>query len=162
MKESTFQREDLKYSFLWNNGYTDANWKRLAREGIKKIESLEGAPSVIDFGFGRGSAMNFFEERGIEVAGVEISKYAVEEQKKKGKKVYHTSLDNLNMFVDKRFRIGFCNDVIEHIPENLIAQSLDEMTRVCSDYLFLSVCPTPSNHLSQTGENLHLTVRPES
>ena len=55
-------------------------------KGIKKINTLDGAPSVIDFGFGRGSAMKFFEERGIEVAGVEISQYAVEEQKKKREK----------------------------------------------------------------------------
>jgi len=161
MEESTFQREDRKYSSLWSSGYTSANWERLAKAGIKKIHFLKGTPSMIDFGFGKGAAMKFFEENGIEIKGVEISKYAVEEQLKKGKKVYHASLDNLEMFADKSFRMGFCNDVLEHIPEKLIIPSLDEMTRVCSDYLFLSVCPTLSNHLSQNGENLHLTVKPE-
>jgi len=65
------------------------------------------------------------------------------------------------MLETNKFNVGFCNDVIEHIPEELVLPSLNEMTRVCSDYLLLSVCPTPSHHLSLDGENLHLTVKPE-
>jgi hypothetical protein len=162
MDTSTFRREDQKYSALWVNGYKDANWKRLARAGLRLAESLDGNPTLIDFGFGRGSAMDFFEGRGVEVAGVEISSYAISEQLRRGRKVYHSGLDNLAMLEDDQYNIGFCSDVIEHVPEDLVVPSLDEMTRVCLDYLLLSVCPTPSHHLSLDGENLHLTVRPES
>jgi len=33
------------------------------------------------------------------------------------------------------------------------------MARICRQALFISVCPTPSHHLSHEGENLHLTVK---
>jgi len=60
MNETVFHREDQKYSSLWMDKYKDANWKRLAKTGLKLTESLNENPSIIDFGFGRGSAMNFF------------------------------------------------------------------------------------------------------
>lgn len=161
MECSVFSHEDRKYSLLWRDGYSDANWKRLARVGLRLAKSFNEHPSIIDFGFGRGSAMDFFEDKGLYVEGVEISRYAV--QKQYGhRQVHHASLDNLAMLGDNQFKIGFCNDVIEHIPQEHVTSSLDEMTRVCSDYLLISVCPKPSHHLSLEGENLHLTVKPES
>lgn len=162
MDTHTFQREDKKYSDLWQDGYGNANWQRLANVVARVAESYNEKPYIIDFGFGSGYAMDFFEGRGLCVEGTDISSFAVETQKKKGRRAYHRSLDNLGLLEDNQYNIGFCNDVIEHVPEELVVPSLEEMTRVCSDYLFLSVCPTPSHHLSLEGENLHLTVRPES
>ncbi len=160
MDKVIFQREDSKYSALWGKGYRDANWRKLARVGLKMAKSLGERVSLI--GFGRGSAMDFFEERGIKVGGVEISRYALGKQVRKKRKVYLSSLEILCMLRDKQFNIEFCNDVLEHVPEDLVAPSLNEMSRVCSDYLLISVCPEPSHRLSLEGENLHLTVRPAS
>ncbi|MBS3113718.1 class I SAM-dependent methyltransferase [Candidatus Woesearchaeota archaeon] len=154
-----FGRENRKYSALWQNGYGDANWRRLAKYVLAKVDTSERL-SLIDFGFGRGAALDFFERHAFYVEGVEISSYAVENQRSKGRSVHYSSLDNLPMLKDGQFSIGFCNDVIEHVPEDLVAPSLEEMTRVCSRYLFISVCPTPSHHLSLNEENLHLTVKP--
>ncbi|MBI4020250.1 MAG: methyltransferase domain-containing protein [Candidatus Aenigmarchaeota archaeon] len=159
MDAATFAKEDRKYSALWQNGYMDANWGRMARKALITMHNASGK-SIVDFGFGRGSAMDYFEGHGFHPQGVDISAYAVEQQRKKGREAYQASLDNLHMFPEHRFNAGFCNDVMEHIPEENVAPSLDEMARVCSEYLFISVCPTPSHHLSLEGENLHLTVRP--
>ena len=160
MDEKRFKIEDKKYSGLWKNGYKDANWKKLANEALK-MKSLYKNPSLIDFGLGNGNALDFFEGKDFHVEGVDISSYAVEAQRKSGRKVYHASLDNLSMIKNNQFSVGFCNDVLEHMPEELVAASIKEMSRVCLDYLFISVCPKPSHHLSLEGENLHLTVRPE-
>lgn len=159
MDKTTFQNEDKKYSELWQDGYKDANWKRLAMILLKEVPNHE--KSLIDFGMGRGTALDFFEQKGFYVEGVDISSYAVGVQLKKGRKVYHTSLDNLSIFRENQFNLGFCNDVIEHLPINLVHKSLEEMSRVCSEKLFISVCPTASNHLSLEGENLHLTIKPQ-
>jgi ubiquinone/menaquinone biosynthesis C-methylase UbiE len=159
MEKDIFIREDRKYSQLWMNGYKDANWIRLATVVLKEINE-NNCLSIIDFGFGKGNAMKYFENKGFKIYGTEISSYAVEKQKENGKEVFHASLDNLEIFRDNQFNIGFCNDVIEHIPTNLIIKSLEEMTRVCSDYLFISVCPTPAHHKSLEGEQLHLTIQP--
>src|SRR3989344_6355215 len=160
MDLSVFHREDRKYSALWSNGYRDANWQRLARKVLKKVSPNEH--SLVDLGFGKGTAMDFFEQSGFTVAGVDISAYAVEQQERKDRKVYHSSLDHLEVFNTAEFNVGFCNDVIEHVPPELVVSSLEEMARVCSDLLFISVCPTPSHHLSKEGDNLHLTVQPIS
>lgn len=106
--------------------------------------------------------MDFFERTGFYVEGTEISFYVIDYQRRKGRIVYHASLDELKDIGNGQFNVGFCNDVLEHMPEELVKPSLEEMARVCSDYLFVSVCPTPSDHLSLEGENLHLTVRPTS
>jgi ubiquinone/menaquinone biosynthesis C-methylase UbiE len=161
MDTNLFRKEDSKYSGLWQNGYKDANWHKLANYALNVANSIDGKVTMVDFGFGKGTAMDFFISNGIDIQGVEISDYAVQTQLSKGKKVYHSSLDNMSMFKNNQFRIGFCNDVIEHVPENLIMPTLREMARVCSDYLLISVCPTPSHHLSLEGENLHLTVKPK-
>jgi 2-polyprenyl-3-methyl-5-hydroxy-6-metoxy-1,4-benzoquinol methylase len=161
MEHSFFAAEDDKYSALWKDDYRDANWKRLASIVLKKTASYDGHVSLLDFGFGSGRSIDFFESKGFNVCGVEISSYAVGVQLAKGRDIYHASLDDLCMLGDKQFDFGFCNDVLEHIPLHLIGRSLAEMVRVCSDALFLSVCPTPSHHLSKESENLHLTVRPE-
>lgn len=156
MQARIFRQEDAKYSALWSNGYKDANWERLAKAAVERVN---GSSSLVDFGCGRGKAMDFFARRGMYCEGVEISSYLAGELRKDGKWVHHASLDNMP-FRDNQFGIGFSNDVIEHVPEELVQPSLNEMARVCSDYLFLSVCPEPSHHLSKDGENLHLTVRP--
>lgn len=161
MENILLMGEDRKYSDLWENGYNDARWGKLAGKVIKLKKEYSEDPSLIDFGFGTGNSMDFFEKKGLNVSGTEINSYSIENQRKKGRKVYHTSLDDLSMLKNNQFNIGFCNDVIEHVPTNLVDKSLEEMTRICSDYLFISVCPNPSHHLSLDGENLHLTVRPK-
>lgn len=159
MDDDLFQNENHKYSLLWQNGYKPARWKKLAKIAFRLAKSMD-QPSLIDFGFGTGEAMDFFANKGFPVAGVDVSSYATQQQREKGRTVYNTTLDDLSMFSDNSFALGFCNDVIEHIPESLITHSLDEMVRVSKEYLLVSVCPTPSHHLSLDGENLHLTVKP--
>jgi len=162
MDAETFAREDRKYSELWKDGYREANWKRLARAVLGSCTPNKNGQrtSLIDLGFGRGAALDFFEEKGFRVAGVDISSYAVLVQRPKKREVYQASLDDMRFLTDGCFDIGFANDTLEHIPEELIRASLAEAARICSEYLFVSVCPMPSHHLSLEGENLHLTVKP--
>jgi hypothetical protein len=161
MDELRFTIEDHKYSRLWQDGYKEAHWKRLARFALKTTRGTTPL-SGVDFGFGNGNTMDYFLSHGFHVQGVEISHYAVTRQRELGRVVHHASLDDIHILGDNQFTFGFCNDVIEHLPEEYVTPSLDEMTRLCSDYLFISVCPEPSHHLSFEGENLHLTVKPEA
>jgi len=157
MNLSQFQDEDRKYSILWSSNYSSAKWKKLA----KKLVQNEKRGKLIDLGFGNGESLNYFLKKGFDTYGVEISCLCVDNAIKKGFNVYHGSLDNLNFYPDSYFEFGFCNDVIEHLPEELIIDSLREIKRICSKKLYLSVCPTLSHHLSAKGENLHLTVKPK-
>ena len=53
MKSEIFRTEDMKYSDLWQDGYTDANWIKLARAALSKVHPNGHAISLIDFGFGK-------------------------------------------------------------------------------------------------------------
>jgi SAM-dependent methyltransferase len=160
MDRLTFAHEDDKYSALWSDGYQQANWQRLARLIQKERDPYSTKPSIIDFGCGNGAALAFFRSKGYTVAGTDISSFVVDELRDNLFTVFHASLDSVPMIQDDAYTYGFCNDVIEHVPPTYITQSLDEMTRICSERLYISVCPTPAHNISKEGENLHLTIQP--
>lgn len=114
----------------------------------------------MDFGFGSGTAMAYFKNRGFDVEGVEISSHAVDRARRAGMVAHHAGLDAMAMLGADQFAFGFSSDVLEHVPTAAVRPSLDEMTRVCSRFLFVSVCPTPAHHATPDGTDLHLTVRP--
>jgi ubiquinone/menaquinone biosynthesis C-methylase UbiE len=162
MDDTEFRTEDQKYSYLWANGYRPARWKLLAKALLKRAEGVSPAPSLIDFGSGLGNAVEFFAEKGLRAAGVDISRYAAERLRERGHVCFWSSLDSLTEIPDGSFDFGFSNDVLEHIPEAYIDATFSEMKRVCNRSLFLSICPVPSKNKSKEGENLHLTVRPKA
>ncbi len=161
MEADLFAREDAKYSYLWAHGYRSARWRILARRLIARARTRETKPRILDLGAGKGDALAYFTKHGYPATGVDISAYAVERLRSRGQEAYQAALDDLSVFPDGAFEMGYSNDVLEHLPEHLVDASLAEMARVCSRYLYLSVCPTPSENLSREGDNLHLTVRPK-
>ena len=66
MELNIFRKEDTKYSQLWQNGYKEANWKKLISAVIDKAEPCN-QHSLVDFGFGMGAALDFFEKKGFYV-----------------------------------------------------------------------------------------------
>jgi len=157
--QKTLERESRKYDNLWRTNYRDANWQHLARSLVRKVGPNTHRLSLVDFGFGSGNTLEFFKNRGFYVEGVDISSYVVAAKRGNGVTVHHASLDNLHFLKDNQFTIGFCNDVLEHIPTEYVEKSLEELARTCCNYLFISICPKPANRKSLEGENLHLTVR---
>lgn len=152
-------REDEKYSWLYQNSYGEGGWGKLAKFVSIGLDYPQNKKiSLIDFGCGRGGALNFLTGRGFNCEGVEISSFLCDKLNKEGKKVYHASIDDLFMIKDKTYDIGFSNDVLEHLSEKYIRKAVEEMERVTKDYLFLRICLTPSKVLSKEGENPHLTL----
>lgn len=160
MDAEIIKREDEKYSWLYRHSYSEGSWGKLAKIALYELKSHHKNPQLhlIDFGCGRGGAMDFFTKRGINCEGVEISSFLCDKLRSEGKRVYHASIDHLFMIKDKSYDIGFSNDVLEHVPQNYVGESVSEMARVTRDYLFLRISLTPSKNLSREGENLHLTV----
>lgn len=160
MDAKTIKREDEKYSWLYWHGYSEGRWKKLAKIALYELRDYHKNPqsSLIDFGCGKGGAIDFFTKKGFYCEGVEISSFLCNKLRGEGKKVYHSSIDNLFMIKDKNYDIGFSNDVLEHVPQDYVEKSISEMARVTKDYLFLRISLTLSKNLSREGENLHLTV----
>lgn len=158
MDSLDFRKEDIKYSTLWKTKYKEARYFKLIIQLVKIYQNKD--VSIVDLGCGNGKAMKDLIRLGYRnISGVDISIYIIKKLKKENLNVYPGSLDNLKIFRNNQFEIGFCNDVLEHIDEKYLSQTLDEMSRICLKTIFLSICPRKSHHKSLEGENLHLTVR---
>ena len=59
----------------------------------------------------------------------------------------------------KKYGVGFCCDVMEHLPTEYVGLSLDRIKHGCTACL-LSIGLTPDHFGARIGETLHLTVKP--
>jgi ubiquinone/menaquinone biosynthesis C-methylase UbiE len=151
-----FNYQDNKYSQLSNIDYRESKYKKLMRILFK--ENSPENISVIDLGFGNGDSLLDFKKKGYNVTGVEISTILVKKSSDFFD-TYHTSLDNLSMFDNSQFNLGFCSNVLEHIEEKYLHKTLEEMIRVCDSKIYLSVSPYKSHQRSVFDKELHLTVK---
>lgn len=51
-----------------------------------------------------------------------------------------------------------CTDVLEHIPEDELTESLREIFGFANKFVFFSVCTGPSKKTFPNGKNLHVTI----
>jgi hypothetical protein len=56
------------------------------------------------------------------------------------------------------FTFGICTDVLEHIPENELDETLLLLSLTARKWIFI-VCTRPAGQLLPNGENAHCTVR---
>ena len=54
-----------------------------------------------------------------------------------------------------------CNDMLEHVPEDFIDETLATLFAHARKFLFLSICTVPATKRLPDGRNCHLTVKPK-
>jgi len=153
------QQEDEKYSWLFENNYGNGPIESIV-SWVKRRGVLTNSLSILDAGCGRGTLRNFIPHFrnyiGIDVASAQIFKNKKENFP--NCQFIHGSISKIP-FKDDHFDICFCIDVLEHLPEHLIDQTLQELIRV-APICALSICYRPSRSTGENGENLHLTLQP--
>lgn len=111
--------------------------------------------------------------------------YGIEETRKQGKNVYGCDISNLTNYwkklgIDKycevapahkmpyrsgRFDLVVCSDVLEHVPEKLVDDTLAELYRVGNACYFFHICSREEiskNNLREQGiVQLHITIKPD-
>lgn len=60
------------------------------------------------------------------------------------------------------FDMVICTDVLEHVPFDEVSQTLENLMGHADKVLFLVISTKPAKKKFTNGENVHLTVRPES
>lgn len=93
----------------------------------------------------------------IEAHGVDISEYAIERGRKEGIKNLRVGDICQLHFKDKEFEFVVCCDTLEQIPEDegQLGQAIDELIRVCHDFIVVTVrIPDPPTD-SILGEGYH-------
>lgn len=94
----------------------------------------EDVTSIIDIGCGNGEITNSFPEK-YSVLGVDNSKEALHYVKKD--KIL-CSADQIPV-QDQSFDMVFSSELIEHLPERLLIDSVKEFKRIAKKYIFISV-----------------------
>lgn len=156
MDKKIFNKEDEIYSTLYKEDYGEGRWRTLATV-IEAYTFLQKIVTIIDLGCGIGAAIRYFRKKGYQCHGVDISEYACS-QLKASYTVFHASLDDLSFLQPSSYDIVFCSDVLEHLKEEYLENTLKEMCRICKKTVFISVTMSPSSFLSFENENLHRVV----
>lgn len=113
--------------------------------------------SFMDWGIGVGRAAQKFKDKGLRVEGLDIAKNA--NRAFKGH-VHIGTIWNPPFPKTKKYLLGYCTDVMEHIPEPMVGKALSAIKRHTTDAVWFSVATFPDKSGAAIGETLHMTVRP--
>lgn len=148
------EQEKTKYEKMWEfDSYRERSpGMRFLDDAIQRVRP-KLASTVVDLGCGTGRVSNELHHRGYRVTAVDIAANACKEFE--GTFV-QSSLWGLpdNMEV---FQYGFCFDVMEHLPTEMVDQTISciaKHTEVCYFQIANFVC----HEGDKIGEHLHLTV----
>lgn len=155
--------ERKKYNAVWKRERYHAESPALRR--IYDIDShLKPQPCdiVADFGCGTGRvAVELYKMRQVRVALCDIVEPTLcldlpaQDMVLRGDFDFHQApLWNLPHF--KAFK-GYCIDVLEHIPPEMIGETLASMSEVITGKLFCSICLVPDTVRANTPQ-LHISL----
>lgn len=153
------ERERNKYRRMWDQpeyrGFSPAEQiVGIAHSMFKKHGSVG---SLIDFGCGTGRASQRFKYLGYEVIMVDFAPNAVEVE---GIDFVDSCLWNLPSHL--KADNGFCSDVMEHIPTEMVSDTLNCIFDAIFDLMLFQIALTPDGCGELIGEKLHLTLWSES
>lgn len=117
-------------------------------------ESYPDISSVLDFGCGNGYAVKKMRLQGKEWFGLEYSKTAFERYLTEPYFFHGTTAQ----FKSRQFDMGYSTDVFEHIPEEIIDETIADFCRVVDRYLFMTISLRPSSD----NNKYHCTLKPRS
>jgi len=111
---------------------------------------------VLDIGCGLGRLFGTLRDNGVDAWGVDWIPHALEAWVAERHGAHFVQSCIWDMTWERRFNLGVCTDVMEHIPEERVARSLDAIAAACELVVF-KIANFPSNSL---GAELHPTQRP--
>ena len=122
-----------------NKGTVYTDYKNAARQSPTYREIAEALVHVfqprrvLEIGCATGIIVKHLNDMGCEAWGIDVSKWAVDHAEHP--QVRHASAAHLP-FESRYFDLVFSCHAIEHLPDEVFSQSMQEMTRVCSDFQF--------------------------
>lgn len=150
-----YETERDKYRKMWDQpeyrGFSPAEQiVGIAHSNFKKYGSVG---SLIDFGSGTGRASERFKHLDHDVTMVDFAPNAIEVEG-------IDFIDSCLWMLPKDLKAdnGFCSDVMEHIPPDMVGQTLDCISEAISDLMLFQIALTPDSCGQLIGETLHLTL----
>jgi SAM-dependent methyltransferase len=95
--------------------YYETHWKKCALELLRKHYPPQAGTSLLDYGCGRGEALEIFGSAGYQVTGADVDPTCVEVSRQHGNAVVLNPDDPCSQFGEKSFDFVTCFHVLEHV-----------------------------------------------
>lgn len=152
--------EEQKYDLMWKRGDygLESPGEKVAAKFIEVVKPKASA-RIADFGCGSGKASLALDKLGeFNITCVDFVEHSRDEEARKFKFVKaNLSSQSVPIYVNH----GFCADVMEHIPPELVTQTIKNVMGSCHD-CFFQISTIPDDFGGAIGQPLHLTVKPHS
>lgn len=146
-------------------GYSYDGRYGAACQGMIDHYRLKRGDRVLEIGCAKGFVLVEFQKRGMEVAGVDASSYAVDHAMPElAGKIQLGTVDDLP-FEDNEFDLVLGKEVLPHVPECDVRQGFSECVRVSKGNLFFEIqCGRTATELTRMLEwdATHQIVKPPS
>ncbi|MGE0714055.1 MAG: class I SAM-dependent methyltransferase [Alphaproteobacteria bacterium] len=116
-----------------------------------------GARSVLDYGSGKGALYHHDQDRLRDTDGTPVDLrrlWGVHEIA-----LYDPAYPPFDVWPQERFDAAICVDVMEHVPEEDVDWTIDDMFRAAARLVLVVVAGYPAIKLLPNGENPHVTLR---
>ena len=149
--------ERAKYREVWS----DSRYRR-ACHSLDLWEHHRGffpdypISSAIDIGCGLGLLVNAWRRQGIQGWGLDLVEEALDPDILSRYRAYLIFASLWEWHPVQQWDLGVCSDVMEHIPEEMVSESLRRIYQACRITVF-KIAHKDSCFL---GHQLHLTQRP--
>jgi hypothetical protein len=154
--------ERLKYEHVWTySGYREqADGAPLVQLAYTMM-GCQPPETLIDWGCGRGTPAQQFQDLGLQVQGVDIAHNCLNPGVTVPLHVACLWDDDLPDWLYARY--AFCTDVLEHIPQEHLPATLRNIRIRTLKAAFIQVCTEPDIWGAKLNppQPLHLTVRPK-
>jgi hypothetical protein len=112
---------------------------------VNTLIRKHGAKTLLDYGCGQGSQ--------YDVDGVSRW-WGIEPYR------YDPAVDRYSVKPVGEFDGVICTDVLEHIPQENLSETLDEIFGFARSFAFFTICCRPAKRLLPNGENTHCNIQP--
>lgn len=111
---------------------------------LEEICRTHSVKTVLDFGCGNGSA--YLKDSLDKELGVDVT-------------LYDPYVPAFSEFPEYEFDSLFCIDVMEHIPEYQLQETIEKMLKNIRYCAFFTFCNRPSKKTFSDGSNVHCTLK---
>src|SRR4051812_22947160 len=116
--------------------YYENLWKQVGLDLLKKHVDVRGL-TLLDYGCGRGEALEIFGAAGMKTTGADTDPECVRLSAMKGDATLLDFKDPVGQFGEKSFDVVGCFHVLEHVPTPI--ETLRALSKIARSYVVVAV-----------------------